>query len=90
MKTSLRIGAAVKHTVTDKYALLYAGGTDKFKSEPGAEAVLDYMLKLAENVIYVMKAEAFSVLRLLTGQTLTGTTQSHSNLMNISTWGSIS
>jgi hypothetical protein len=57
---SLRIGAAVKHTVTDKYALLYAGGTDKFKSEPGAEAVLDYMLKLAENVIYVMKAEAFS------------------------------
>ena len=57
---SIRIGAALKHTVTDKYALLYTGKTDKFKTEPGAEAVLDYMLKLAENIIYVTKAEAFT------------------------------
>lgn len=57
---SVRIGAAIKHTITDKYALLYAGSTEKFKTEPGAEAVADYTLKIAENIIYVTKAEAFT------------------------------
>lgn len=57
---NVKFGAAVKHTVTDLYTALYAGGVDKVKTEPGAELTADYAQTIFENIILTSKFEAFT------------------------------
>lgn len=54
-----RLGAALKETVTDKYATLYADG-ETMRTEVGAESVTDAEFTLMENIKYVSKLELFS------------------------------
>lgn len=59
-RLNIKLGAAVKHTVTDLHTLLYTGGADKIKTEPGAELAADYTQALMENIIFASKFEAFT------------------------------
>jgi hypothetical protein len=60
-----RIGAAIKETITDKFAVPYADDpeTDEIedtKTEVGAESVTDLNLKLSESLLFTSKLELFS------------------------------
>ncbi len=57
-----RLGAALKETITDKYADIYGDG-EKSRVEFGAESVTDVNLKLSETILYTSKLELFSSLK---------------------------
>lgn len=62
---SLRVGAAVKETVTKDFPAPYSDDPDteeieKMKVEPGAEAVIAYTKKLGENTLFNSKLELFN------------------------------
>jgi hypothetical protein len=54
-----RLGVALKETITDKYADIYANG-EKNRVEFGTESVTDINAKLSENVLFTSKLELFS------------------------------
>ncbi len=54
-----RIGAAVKHTMSDQYADIYADG-EKNRMETGVESVTDLNLKFNQNLVFTSKLKLFS------------------------------
>ena len=54
-----RLGAALKETITKKYANRYGKGK-KTRVEYGANSVTDLNIKLAKNILYTGKIELFS------------------------------
>ncbi len=66
-----RLGAALKETIADKYAVLYSDDPEtdneieKSRVELGAESVTELSLKLAQNLLYNSRLELFSTFEAL-------------------------
>ena len=64
-----RLGAAMKQTVANDYALVYSDDpetttkTEKLKNEVGAESVVEFNYKISENSLIKSKVELFSNLK---------------------------
>ncbi len=61
-KIKTRLGAAIKETITKKYADRYSLG-EKTRVEYGANSITDLSFKLAQNILYTGKLELFSNLK---------------------------